>query len=136
MAAVVGHISTLSTLEIPILAQAGIPDIGFQTSGNAIDWTNRYVFPFVGGLDRGVHLDPVRDEEARQAALRDHLPGRAEHGDECKLARNAARVAGLNMAAAFVLPGATTDFSPYVQKLREANADSVMMINSPGVSAV
>jgi ABC-type branched-subunit amino acid transport system substrate-binding protein len=51
-----------------------------------------------------------------------------------KLARNAARVAGLNVAASFVLPGATTDFSPYVQKLREANADSVMMINSPGVS--
>ena len=33
-----------------------------------------------------------------------------------------------------VLPGATTDFAPYVQKLREAEPDSVMFINSPGVS--
>jgi ABC-type branched-subunit amino acid transport system substrate-binding protein len=33
-----------------------------------------------------------------------------------------------------LLPGSTTDFAPYAQKLREASADSVMFINSVGVS--
>lgn len=134
VAAVVGHISTLSTLEIPILAQAGIPNVGFQTSGNAIDWTNPYVFPFVGG-STGAYLSiPFAMKKLgkqRFVITYQDVPSAATNA---KLARNAARVAGLNVAAAFVLPGATTDFSPYVQKLREANADSVMMINSPGVS--
>ena len=46
----------------------------------------------------------------------------------------AAKIAGLPVAGSMVLPGATTDFTPYVQKLRDANPDSVMFINSPGVS--
>ena len=132
--AVVGHISTLSTLEIPILAQAGIPDVGFQTSGNAIDWTNKFVFPFVGGSTAAYISIPFAMKKLgkqRFVITYQDVPSAASNA---KLAKNAARVAGLNVAASFVLPGATTDFSPYVQKLREANADSVMMINSPGVS--
>ena len=134
VAAVVGHISTLSTLEIPVLAQAGIPDIGMQTSGNAIDWTNKLVFPFVGGSTAAYISIPFAMKKLgkqRFVITYQDVPSAATNA---KLARNAARVAGLNVAASFVLPGATTDFSPYVQKLREANADSVMMINSPGVS--
>ena len=46
----------------------------------------------------------------------------------------AARIAGLPVVGSAVLPGATTDFAPYVQKLRDANPDSVTFINSPGVS--
>ena len=134
-AAVVGHISTLSTLEMPILQQARIPDVGMQTSGNAIDWTNPFVVPARRGLDRRVPHDPVRDEEARQEALRHRLPGRPERGDERQAGQERGEdVAGLPVVGSFVLPGATTDFAPYVQKLREAKPDSVMFINSPGVS--
>ena len=105
-----------------------------QSSGNAIDWTNPYVFPFVGGSTAAYITIPFAMKKLgkqRFVITYQDVPSAATNA---KLARNAARVAALNVAASFVLPGATTDFSPYVQKLRDANADSVMMINSPGVS--
>ena len=92
------------------------------------------MFPFVGGSTAAYISIPFAMKKLgkqRFVITYQDVPSAATNA---KLARNAARVAGLNVAASFVLPGATTDFSPYVQKLREANADSVMMINSPGVS--
>ena len=47
----------------------------------------------------------------------------------------AAKIAKIPVAGTMVLPGATTDFTPYVQKLRDANPDSVMFINSPASPA-
>ena len=93
VAAVVGHISTLSTLEIPILAQAGIPDVGMQSSGNAIDWTNPYVFPFVGGSTAAYITIPFAMKKLgkqRFVITYQDVPSAATNA---KLARNAARVA-------------------------------------------
>ena len=119
---------------MPILQQAKIADVGLQTSGNPIDWTNPVSFPLVGGLDRGVPHDPVRGEEARQEALLHLYQDVPSAATNAKLAKNAAKTAGIPVVGAMVLPGATTDFAPYVQKLREAKPDVVMFINSPGVS--
>jgi ABC-type branched-subunit amino acid transport system substrate-binding protein len=51
-----------------------------------------------------------------------------------KNAKNAARAAGIPLMCSIMLPGSTTDFAPFAAKLRECNPDSVMFINSPGVS--
>jgi ABC-type branched-subunit amino acid transport system substrate-binding protein len=132
--AVVGHISTLSTLEEPILQQANIPDVGFFSSGNPIDWTNPNMFPMVGGSVAAYMSLPFAMKKLgmkRFVISYQDVPSAATNA---KLAKNAAKVAGLNVAGTILLPGSTTDFAPYAQKLRELNPDSVMFINSPGVS--
>jgi ABC-type branched-subunit amino acid transport system substrate-binding protein len=132
--AVVGHISTLSTLEIPILAQGGIPDVGMQTSGNTIDWTSPVSFPLVGGSTAAYLTIPSAMKKLgkkRFVIVYQDVPSAANNA---KLAKNAARTAGLPVVGLMQMAGATTDFAPLAQKLRDMNPDSVMFINSPGVS--
>ena len=132
--AVVGHISTLSTLEIPILAQANIPTVGMQTSGNTIDWTSPVSFPLVGGSTAAYLTIPSAMKKLgkkRFVIFYQDVPSAANNA---KLARNAAKTAGLPVVGLIQMAGATTDFAPLAQKLRDLNPDSVMFINSPGVS--
>lgn len=132
--AVVGHISTLSTLEIPILAQANIPTVGMQTSGNAIDWTSPVSFPLVGGSTAAYLTIPAAMKKLgkkRFVIFYQDVPSAATNA---KLARNAARTVGMPVVGLIQMAGATTDFAPLAQKLRDLNPDSVMFINSPGVS--
>ena len=132
--AVVGHISTLSTLEIPILAQGNLPSVGMQTSGNTIDWTSPVSFPLVGGSTAAYLTIPSAMKKLgkkRFVIFYQDVPSAANNA---KLARNAARTAGLPVVGLIQMAGATTDFAPLAQKLRDLNPDSVMFINSPGVS--
>jgi branched-chain amino acid transport system substrate-binding protein len=133
-AAYIGYLGTLSGLQIPILKQAGIPIFGFRSSGNPIDWTDPNVYPSVGG--------PASNYQALPFALKtlgkkrffitfQDVPSAATNA---KNALRAAKIAGLPVVGTMVLPGATTDFAPFVQKIRDANPDAVMFINSPGVS--
>jgi len=132
--AVVGGISTLSTLEFPVLQDARIPSIGFQTSGNAVDWTNPYSFPFVGGSTASYMAAPFALKKLGKKRLVIFFQDVPSAATNAKLVKNAARTAGMPVVATIQLPGATTDFAPYVQRLRDANPDSVIFINSPGVS--
>ena len=136
MTAVVGHISTLSTLEIPILAQAGIPDVGMQTSGNAIDWTNPFVVPASSGARPAAYISiPFAMKKLgkkRFVIIYQDVPSAATNA---KLARNAARVAGLHVVGVVRAARARRRTSRRTcRSCVSANADSVMMINSPGVS--
>jgi ABC-type branched-subunit amino acid transport system substrate-binding protein len=132
--AVVASGSTLSALEIPILAQAGIPTIGYHSFGNPIDWTNPYVFPLVGGTATTYMSIPFAMKKLgkkRFVIVHQDVPSAFTNA---KLVRNAARVAKLPVVGVIVMPGATTDFAPIAQRLRELNPDGVVLINSPGVS--
>ena len=134
VAAVIGSGSTLSPLEWPILQQANIPSIGYHTFGNAVDWTNPMSFPFVGGATGAYISIPFAMKKLgkrRFVIIYQDVPSAATNA---KLARNASRVAKLNVAGTLLLPGATTDFAPYAQRLREMNPDAAMFINSPGPS--
>lgn len=132
--AVVASGSTLSALETPILAQAGIPTIGFHSFGNPIDWTNPFVFPLVGGTATTYMSIPFAMKKLgkkRFVIVHQDVPSAFTNA---KLVRNAARVAKLPVVGVIVMPGATTDFAPIAQRLRELNPDGVVLINSPGVS--
>jgi ABC-type branched-subunit amino acid transport system substrate-binding protein len=132
--AVVGGISTLSTIEFPILQQGGIPSVGFQTSGNPVDWTNPMSYPFVGGSTASYMAAPFAFKKLgkkRLVIIFQDVPSAATNA---KLVRNAARTAGMPVVGTLQLPGATTDFAPYVQRLRQMEPDSAIFINSPGVS--
>jgi ABC-type branched-subunit amino acid transport system substrate-binding protein len=132
--AVVGHVTSASTFDIPVYAQAGIPDIGNWTVGNPIDWTNPNEFPIAGGTAGAYSSLPFAFKKLgkkRLVIVIQDVPASAAGG---KIAKNAAKVAGVPVVGTILLPGSTTDFAPQAQKLRELNPDSVEFITSAGVS--
>ena len=131
---VTGYLGTQSALIIPILAQANIPIIGSRSGGNPIDWTSPDNFPIAGGSASNYQAIPFAMKKLgkkRFFVIYQDVPSAATNA---KNVLRAARIAKLPVIGSMVLPGATTDFTPYVQKLRDANPDSVTFINSPGVS--
>ena len=132
--AVVGHSSTLTTLEEPILQQGGVPDVGLFSFGNAVDWTNPNVFPLVGGVAAsymGIPFAMKQLHKKRFVIFYQDVPSAQQNA---KNAANAAKAAGLPVVCQILMAGSTTDFAPLAEKLKQCNADSVMFINSPGVS--
>jgi len=131
---VTGYLGTQSPLIIPILAQANIPIIGARSAGNPIDWTSPVEFPIAGGAASNYQAIPFAVKKLgkkRFFVFYQDVPSAATNA---KNVLRAAKIAKLPIVGSAVLPGATTDFTPYVQKLRDANPDAVTFINSPGVS--
>jgi ABC-type branched-subunit amino acid transport system substrate-binding protein len=131
---VTGYLGTQSPLIIPILQQASIPIIGARSAGNPIDWTSPAEFPIAGGAASNYQAIPFalkRLGKKRFFVSYQDVPSAATNA---KNVIRAAKIAKVPIVGTMVLPGATTDFAPYVQKIRDANADAVAFINSPGVS--
>jgi ABC-type branched-subunit amino acid transport system substrate-binding protein len=131
---VTGYLGTQSPLIIPILQQANIPIIGARSAGNPIDWTSPVEFPIAGGAASNYQAIPFalkRLGKKRFFVSYQDVPSAATNA---KNVIRAAKIAKVPIVGTMVLPGATTDFAPYVQKIRDANADAVAFINSPGVS--
>jgi ABC-type branched-subunit amino acid transport system substrate-binding protein len=127
-------VTSASTFDIPVYAQAGIPDIGNWTVGNPIDWTNPNEFPIAGGTAGAYSAIPFAFKKLgkkRMVVVIQDVPASASGG---KIAKNAARVAGVPVVGTVLLPGSTTDFAPQAEKLRELNPDAVEFITSAGVS--
>jgi len=131
---VTGYLGTQSALIIPILQQANIPIIGSRSGGNPIDWTNPDNFPIAGGSASNYQALPFALKKLGKKRLFVSYQDVPSAATNAKNVIRAAKIAKIPIAGTMVLPGATTDFTPYVQKLRDANPDSVMFINSPGVS--
>jgi ABC-type branched-subunit amino acid transport system substrate-binding protein len=132
--AYVGHVNTAGLFEIPVLANAGIPDVGNWTTGNPIDWTSPTVFPMAGGSPGAYMALPFAYKKLgkkRLAIVIQDVPASATGG---KITKQAAKAAGIPVVGTVLMPGATTDFAPYAQKLRELNPDAVQFITSAGVS--
>lgn len=131
---VTGYLGTQSALIIPILQQANIPIIGSRSGGNPIDWTNPDNFPIAGGSASNYQALPFALKKLGKKRLFVSYQDVPSAATNAKNVIRAAKIAKIPIAGSMVLPGATTDFTPYVQKLRDANPDAVMFINSPGVS--
>jgi branched-chain amino acid transport system substrate-binding protein len=131
---VTGYLGTQSALIIPILQQANIPIIGSRSGGNPIDWTSPINFPIAGGSASNYQAIPFGMKKLGKKRFFIFYQDVPSAATNAKNILRAARIAGLPVVGSAVLPGATTDFAPYVQKLRDANPDSVTFVNSPGVS--
>jgi ABC-type branched-subunit amino acid transport system substrate-binding protein len=131
---VTGYLGVHSPVIFPILLQARIPVIGARSAGNPIDWTTPITFPIAGGAASNYQAIPFAMKKLGKKRFFISYQDVPSAATNAKNTLRAARIAGLPVAGTMVLPGATTDFAPYVQKLRDANPDSVTFINSPGVS--
>jgi branched-chain amino acid transport system substrate-binding protein len=131
---VTGYLGTQSPLIIPILAQANIPIVGSRSAGNAIDWTSPMVFPIAGGSASNYQAIPFAMKKLGKKRFFISYQDVPSAASNAKNIIRAAKIAKLPVVGTMVLPGATTDFTPYVQKIRDANPDAVVFVNSPGVS--
>jgi ABC-type branched-subunit amino acid transport system substrate-binding protein len=132
VAAVVGHVSTLAPLEDPILVQGNIPDVGNWPTGQVIEYTSPNIFGYAGGSSAAYQSLPFALKKLGKKRF--VLVYQDVALVTAKIMKNVAKVAGMAPVGTMVLPGSTTDFAPYAEKLRSFNPDSVMMVNSPGVS--
>jgi ABC-type branched-subunit amino acid transport system substrate-binding protein len=132
--AVVGHVDTFSNLSIPVLQQAGIPDVGMYSSGIPIDWTNPDVFPMAGGAPGAFQALPFAFKKLGKKRLVIPYQDQPSAYFNAKLVKNAAKAAGMPIVGTFLIPGATTDFSVFATKIRELNADSVIFVTSSGLA--
>ena len=131
---VTGYLGTQSPLIIPILQQANIAVIGARSAGNPLDWTSPTVFPIAGGAASNYQAIPFALKRLGKKRLFISYQDVPSAATNAKNVIRAAKIAKVPVVGTMVLPGATTDFAPYVQKIRDANPDSVAFINSPGVS--
>ena len=132
--AVLGYLGTQSALIFPILQQANIPVVGARSAGNAVDWTNPITFPIAGGAASNYQAIPFALKTLGKKRFFISYQDVPSAATNAKNTLRAAKIAGLPVVGTMVLPGATTDFAPYVQKIRDADPDAVTFINSPGVS--
>src|SRR2546423_1434877 len=112
--AVVGHSSTLTTLEEPILQQGGVPDVGLFSFGNAVDWTNPNVFPLVGGVAAsymGIPFAMKRLNKKRFVIFYQDVPSAQQNA---KNAANAAKAAGLPVGCQILMAGSPTGFNSWL----------------------
>jgi ABC-type branched-subunit amino acid transport system substrate-binding protein len=131
---VTGYLGTQSPLIIPILQQANIPIIGARSAGNPIDWTSPVEFPIAGGAASNYQAIPFALKKLGKKRFFVSYQDVPSAATNAKNVLRAAKIAHVPVVGTMVLPGATTDFAPYVQKIRDANPDAVAFINSPGVS--
>jgi ABC-type branched-subunit amino acid transport system substrate-binding protein len=131
--ALVGHVSSASNFDIPVYQQAGIPDVGEWTI-NVSDLANANEFPIAGATTGAYMSIPFAFKKLgkkRMVVVVQDVPASTAAG---KIAKNAAKVAGIAVVGTVQMAGSTTDFAPQAQKLRELNPDSVEFITSAGIS--
>jgi ABC-type branched-subunit amino acid transport system substrate-binding protein len=128
VAAVVGESHNLNAFTLPILAAAGIPSIGLQPFATVVDWSNPYSFPLHSG-SLGNTMGLVWGFKALGAKRVALVPQETATAlAQAKLLRNTLKAARLQYAGVIPLPTGISDYSPYVQRLREMNADTVIMV--------
>lgn len=129
--AVVGQHDAFSTVTLPVLEKAGIASVGFHSSGNPIDWNNPTSFPLEGGAPAAYAAVPNAAKQAgakRVAVLYTDTPAAVA---EAKMVEQATEREGLEFGGSFPIPATgVTDYSPYAQKIADADADAAVMIGS------
>lgn len=126
--AVVGESHNLNASTLPILQANAIPSIGLQPFATVVDWSNPYSFPLHAG-SAGNTMGLVWGFKALGAKRIALVPQETATAlAQAKLLRNTIKAARLTYAGVIPLPTGITDYSPYAQRLREMNADAVVMV--------
>lgn len=130
--AVVGQIDIFTTQDVPILAQAGIPDVGLSSNGNLIDFQNPDVYPLQAGTLGGYVSEPVAAKAVGKHSISTaaaNVPSALVNAKEIKAV---AEKIGVKYAGTVEVPDTgVTDYSPYAQKLASLHPEAVVNILSP-----
>ncbi|CAN5226213.1 hypothetical protein BH09ACT6_BH09ACT6_16160 [soil metagenome] len=130
--ATAGRIDIFDAQSFPILEAAGIPDIGSSSGGAAIDYTSPMSFPLSGGNFGAYTALPYAFQTAGAksmvVATIDLPVGTVQAG----FAQTVAQNIGLDVKQQIKIPSTgVTDYSPYVQKVIDSGADSVIVELGP-----
>jgi ABC-type branched-subunit amino acid transport system substrate-binding protein len=130
--AVVGSLFESGAQSIPTLAQVGIPIVGPLGVYTPQEFTNKDVWPLMGGAATTYPAIPYL--LARQGLKRIAVIANPGTGLDQLIQAQAAK-AGMTYAGTVSVPATATDYSPYVAQLKTEHADVAVQVVSPIAAA-
>lgn len=132
VAAVVGQIDIFTTQDVPILQQAGIPDVGLSSNGNPIAYQSPDVFPLQAGTLGSYVAQPVAAKQVGKhsiAVAAANVPSALVDAEEIE---KVAKEVGVKYTGTVEVPDTgVSDYSPYAQKIASGHPEAVVNILSP-----
>lgn len=137
VSAVVGSVDIFTTQSLPILEEAGIPNIG-SVPISEIDYKSPVSFPLHSGNYGAFAAAPALFKAAgkeRMVTVRLDLEATAA---QANMVDSVAEAIGMENAGQIVVPAqGVTDYSPYVQQIKDRGADAALVLLGPqGLQAV
>lgn len=129
VAAVVGQEDISSVTSVPILAKAGIPDVGMEALGNSVDYTSPDVYPLTISAASGYFASPpllVAAGDKRIATITLEVPSAAQ--DALLVKKMTEKAGGTYVGDVKVPASGVTDYSQYAQQLKQLNPQAVTLI--------
>ncbi|GGJ35324.1 ABC transporter substrate-binding protein [Streptomyces brasiliensis] len=130
---VLGYLDNFTTQTLPLLEQAGIPNIGLESLGNPIDYTSKSSFPFDGGTAAASHIAPFGLKSSGATtivAVSADVPSAIENA---KLVKKGAIKSGLKFGGIVKVPtSGVSEYSSYAQQIKEMGGDGVYFNTTVG----
>ena len=131
--AVVGRLDLFDDQTTPILASAGIPDLGTWAGGDAIDTTSPDSFPLSAGSFGSYSSDAYAFKDQgykRLAVVSLDIP--VALGGAATVVK-AGQAAGMTVGSIIKIPPTgVSDYTPYAEQIKKQGADSAVMAIGPG----
>jgi hypothetical protein len=128
----VGSLFESGAQSIPTLAQAGIPVVGPLGVYTPAEFTNKDVWPLMGGAATTYPAIPYL--LARHGLKRIAVVANPGTGLD-QLIQAQAKKAGMTYAGTVSVPATATDYSPYVEQIKTENPDVTVQVVSPVAAA-
>ena len=133
--AVVGMTDTLDNVILPVLQQEGIPDVGATVGGNPIDVQSPDAYPFNAGTAGAYMASDYALAQLGRKSVAVAVADVPSAVDDSHWVGLAAPKAGIRFAGDILIPlSGVTDYAPYVQKVKDSGADSLLFITTPAQS--
>jgi ABC-type branched-subunit amino acid transport system substrate-binding protein len=129
--AMVGNVDIFSTQSMPVAEAGGVPIIGNIVT-NEMDATNPISYPLHGGNYATFVAGPALFQAAGQKRMSIIQLDFASTAAQAELVETAASDVGMDSAGVILVPASgVTDYSPFVQQVKERGADSALVLLGP-----
>jgi ABC-type branched-subunit amino acid transport system substrate-binding protein len=129
--AVVGGVEIYTTQSTPILEKGNIPIIGNVPISN-IDGTSSVSYPLHAGNDGAFTAAPLAFQAAGKKKMAIIRLDFAATAAEAQLVEKVAKAVGMPTGSEIVVPAeGVTDYTPYVQQVKDQGADATLVMLGP-----
>jgi ABC-type branched-subunit amino acid transport system substrate-binding protein len=132
VAAIIGRVDVYSAQTLKLLEAAKIPDIGNVSTGADIDYQSAYTYPLQAGNFGAYTALPSAfkaDGAKKMVVASIDLPIGIRQG---QFAEQVGQSLGLQIAPMIKVPSqGITDYAPYVQQIKDSNADAAIVELGP-----
>lgn len=128
----VGRVDIFSAQTIPIIESAEIPDIGSVSTGAELDFSSSYTFPIAPGTYGAFLATPHAFKAAGKKSMVVVTADIANGILQAEETSAVGKAIGLDVKPMIKVPTqGVTDYTPYVQQVKDAGVDAVLMQLGP-----